>query len=305
MNILSWNCWGLGNLWTIRHLCQLIKEKHPSLVFLMETKLRSKKMELIRCKLGFKNLFVVDCVGKGGGGLAFLWKEEVELEIQNFSSRHINGIVTNPLSNQRWKFTGFYGQPDVARRYEGWDLLKQLANLAPEPWLCIGDFNEVLTMTEKWGGGVRANSQMREFQITMEFCEFTDLGYSGPKFTWSNCREEQDFIKERLDRGVANSSWRELFPEAEIVVEAVTTSDHAVLLASLEGKIHKPRRSNSFRYEVSWAAEKEFRECMFTCMGEFFGRRRHLDSAGTEIGVMQKSYTKMAGFVKWKTEAKY
>ena len=79
------------------------------------------------------------------------------MEIQNFSPWHINGIVTTPLSNQRWKFTGFYGQPDVAKRNEGWDLLKHLAKLAPEPWLCIGDFNEVLTMIEKWGG-VRANS---------------------------------------------------------------------------------------------------------------------------------------------------
>jgi exonuclease III len=69
MNILSWNCRGLGNPWTIRDLCQLTKEKNPSLVFLMETKLRRKKMELIRCKLGFKNLFVVDCVGKGGASL--------------------------------------------------------------------------------------------------------------------------------------------------------------------------------------------------------------------------------------------
>jgi hypothetical protein len=82
---------------------------------------------------------------------------------------------------------------------------------------------------EKWGGGGRANSQMREFQIALEFCDFSNLGYIGPKFTWSNCQDDHEFIKERLDRGVANTSWRELFSEAEISVEAVTTSDHAVL----------------------------------------------------------------------------
>ena len=197
MNILSWNCRGLGNLRTIRDLCLLIKEKRPSLVFLMETKLRSKKMDLIRCKLGFNNLFVVDCVGKGGG-LALFWKEDIIVDIQNFSPRHIHGIVTSttPLSTHKWKFTGFYGQPDVARRHEGWDILKHLANFNPEPWLCIGDFNEVLYMSEKWGGGRRSNSQMRNFQIAMEYCDFSDLGFKGPKFTWSNCRGEKDFIKE-------------------------------------------------------------------------------------------------------------
>jgi hypothetical protein len=46
----------------------------------METKSRQKKLERIRCKLGFSNMFVVDCVGKGGG-LALLWKEEMRMEI--------------------------------------------------------------------------------------------------------------------------------------------------------------------------------------------------------------------------------
>ena len=183
----------------------MIKEKHPNLVFLMKTKLRSKKMEWIRCKLGFKNLFVVDSVGKGGG-LALFWNEDVNVDIQNFSPRHINGLVTTPHVDQQWRFTGFYGQLDGSKRSEGWELLKHLATLTIEPWLCIGDFNEVLTMSEKWGGGGRANSQMREFQLALETCDFSDLGYIGPKFTWSNCRDNNEFIKERLDRGVANTS---------------------------------------------------------------------------------------------------
>jgi hypothetical protein len=37
------------------------------MVFLMETKLRREKMEVIHHKLGFPNLFVVDCVGKSRG----------------------------------------------------------------------------------------------------------------------------------------------------------------------------------------------------------------------------------------------
>jgi hypothetical protein len=62
------------------------------MVFLMETKLRREKMEVIHHKLGFPNLFVVDCVGKSGG-LALLWGDEIVVEIQNYSLRHINGII--------------------------------------------------------------------------------------------------------------------------------------------------------------------------------------------------------------------
>jgi hypothetical protein len=57
----------------------------------METKLRQKKMERLKSKMGFQNFFVVDCVGRSGG-LALLWREDLELEIQNYSCRHINAI---------------------------------------------------------------------------------------------------------------------------------------------------------------------------------------------------------------------
>lgn len=67
MKIISWNCQGLGNLQTIRELCRLAKQKKPIMVFLMETKLQKVKMESIRCKLGFENMFVVDSIGKSGG----------------------------------------------------------------------------------------------------------------------------------------------------------------------------------------------------------------------------------------------
>ena len=48
-----------------------------------------------------------------------------------------------------WKFTGFYEHPDVNKRPEAWNLLQYLARLTPEPWICIGDFNEVITQSEK------------------------------------------------------------------------------------------------------------------------------------------------------------
>jgi hypothetical protein len=152
MNLLSWNCRGLGNPRAVRNLNRLVKAKKPMMVFLMETKLCHNKLELIRCNLGFSGLFVVDCIGKRGG-LALFWTEEVNVEIQNYSQHHINGVICTQPNSIPWKFTGFYGQPDVARRRETWSLLKILAQFNPLPWVCVGDFNEILTPSEKWGGG--------------------------------------------------------------------------------------------------------------------------------------------------------
>jgi hypothetical protein len=266
MTILSWNCRGLGNLRTVRDLCRMVKEKRPSMVFLMETKLRKDKMEVIRYKLGFKCMFVVDCVGKSGG-LALLWGDEILVEIQNFSHRHINGVIQSICSDATWKFTGFYGHPNVAKRQEAWSLLKVLGHLSPIPWLCIGDFNEIVSLSEKWGGGGRANSQMRNFQDALTTCELSDLGFRGPKYTWSNCQEGQNLIKERLDRGVANSAWCELFPAAEVLVDFSWNSDHALLILKLRGQ-QQYRARRSFRYEASWALDKEYKNLIVSAWNQ-------------------------------------
>jgi hypothetical protein len=79
---------------------------------------------------------------------------------------------------------------------------------------------------------------MQKYQMALEYCDLFNMGYKGPKYTWSNYQENQTFIKERFDRGAANQGWYELYPVAEVLVEASTTSDHALLMVSLMG-FHK------------------------------------------------------------------
>jgi exonuclease III len=117
MSIISWNCRGLGNLQTVRDLYQLVKEKRPNFLFLLETKRTKIKIEVIRSQLGYAGMFVVDPVGKNGC-LALLWKEVKELEIQNYSRRHINAIVTDTTTGVQWKLTRFYGHPEWNKRKE-------------------------------------------------------------------------------------------------------------------------------------------------------------------------------------------
>jgi len=91
MSIFSWNCRGLGNPRTIRDLFRLVKEMHPDLICLMETKLQSARLECLKLKLGFDYVLVVDSRGKSGG-LALFWKADFQVNIQNFIW-HINFTV--------------------------------------------------------------------------------------------------------------------------------------------------------------------------------------------------------------------
>jgi hypothetical protein len=77
-----------------------------------------------------------------------------------------------------WKFTGFYGHPEVHKRKESWDLLRHLATLSPLSWLCMGNFNEIIDDAEKWGEARRARAQMTAFQSTLETCRLADMGFS-------------------------------------------------------------------------------------------------------------------------------
>jgi hypothetical protein len=48
---------------------------------------------------------------------------------------------------------------------------------------------------------------MKAFRDVLQDCSLSDLGFQGSLFTWTNGREGDDFIKERLDRAVANHEW--------------------------------------------------------------------------------------------------
>ena len=155
MSALSWNCRGLGNLQTVRQLQEVIASKDPILVFLMETKLSKEEMTKKKFTLGFTEGLVVASNGSKGG-LALLWKKEVLVDDQTFGPWHIDAVVGGDDGRGKWRFTGFYGQPETSRREETWRILERLGNSNHLPWLCMGDFNEIVSSNEKLGGNLRS-----------------------------------------------------------------------------------------------------------------------------------------------------
>ena len=67
------------------------------------------------------------------------------------------------------------------------------------PWICDGDFNEIVRQEEKWGGALRDHNQMQSFRDVIDECSFMDLGYVGSKFTWAKHFEDGHSIRTRLD----------------------------------------------------------------------------------------------------------
>ena len=133
-------------------LGELVQRWNLKIVFLSETKTRKKAMEKVMEKINFVNGLIVPRRGRGGG-LALLWKREIDLEIMGYSRSFIDAIITKQDSGFKWRITGFYGNPETYRRKESWEELKVLHRKFNLLWLCYCDFNEILSGEEKLGGG--------------------------------------------------------------------------------------------------------------------------------------------------------
>ena len=114
MNCLIWNYHRLGNPQTEGELVALIGKKDPKLVFLMETKVDRDGIARICRKLLNFNFFVVPRITRGGG-LAFLWKNDMNMIVCNSFDRYIDAVIDHGM-NDAWRFTGFYGDPDTTSR---------------------------------------------------------------------------------------------------------------------------------------------------------------------------------------------
>ena len=114
MSCLNWNCRGLGNPQIEDELIAFVSNKDPKIVFLMETKLEKIPMERIGRKVQFNNIFVMPHVNMAGG-LALLWRKEINLDIQTYSDRHIDAFIYHGVDDT-WRLTGFYGDLETANR---------------------------------------------------------------------------------------------------------------------------------------------------------------------------------------------
>jgi hypothetical protein len=138
-------------------------------------------------------------------------------------------------------------------------MLRQLRALSDDPWMVMGDFNEITRLEEMVGRIDRNATQMALFRETLLDCELSDLGFTGSALTWSNNREQNALVRARLDRVVANSGWRSLFPLVVVSHLAVACSDHMGLLVDTNENAGVQRvvrrRRKLFRFEKNWVRE--------------------------------------------------
>ncbi|XP_050245813.1 uncharacterized protein LOC126693715 [Quercus robur] len=215
-------------------------------------------MEKVKYKLGFSNGLIVPSRGRRGG-LALLWSSDTVLEIKSYSDYHIDAVITESSNGFLWRFTGFYGHPETHLREDSWKLLSFLNSQFNFPWFFCGDFNEILSMTEKAGGALRSQCQMDKFRQVVNLCGFKDLGFCGPDFTWCNMKEGSSRILLRLDRAFASSEWLNHFKDPIVHHLVESTSDHCILITTDPSRpVNK--RNRRFHFEAMWTKRDDCKE---------------------------------------------
>jgi hypothetical protein len=157
----------VGNASTVRELKDFVVKFAPSILCIQETQISRIRVEALASSFGFDQAFAVDSDGRSGG-LGIYWNNDVTIDVLGYSQYHIDVSVTG-IGEIPWRLTSVYGEAQTSERYKTWNMLKDIASTSSLPWLCLGDFNEVLHADEHEGVGHRTLTQMQVSEMLLTF----------------------------------------------------------------------------------------------------------------------------------------
>lgn len=141
-------------------------------------------------------------------------------------------MVYDDPSRQSWALSFIHCPADNCLKEDFWTNLSQVGERFGGPLVILGDYNIVLDQSEKQRGRLVGSSSTNGMYQMVLTHGLVDSGYVGSSFTWCNGSRGSRCIKERLDKGFANTAWSTLFPCALVYHLPRTSSNHCPILLS-------------------------------------------------------------------------
>lgn len=140
MNVISWNCRGIGQKGFVPLIKDISREYDASMIFLLEIHASGDRVKKFVSKTGFDGSYSVDSMGQSGGILA-LWKTSVwKVQVLNHSNQFLH-LEIGWKRESKWLLTVVYGKPQLQARRTLWDDLRDIQVGVNAPWALVGDFN--------------------------------------------------------------------------------------------------------------------------------------------------------------------
>lgn len=119
-------------------------------------------------------------------------------------------------------------------------------------------------MSENFGGRPPNPNRIAKFNNNIDSRNHLDLGFKGPKFTWTNKRKNSNLVMERLDRCLANPLCLNLFPKTTVEHLTRTHSNHCPLILDTNPQPNHSSSRKPFRIEPLWLSHPSFEGLIHT-----------------------------------------
>lgn len=150
-----------------------------------------------------------------------------------------------------------YGHPTPSFRNEIWERIERIGTTRRnQPWLIMGDFNELLSNAEKKGGRQRPEASFQDFRRMVRMCEFSDLQFTGDCFSWAGQRGDH-YVTSCLDRTMATTTWHQAFPASETQFLELGESDHKPMVTYISDSVEE--RRGMFCYDSRLSYKEGFK----------------------------------------------
>ena len=190
---------------------------------------------------------------QGNGRIWTAWDPSV-LSVQHiFSSSQLEHLLVHIIgTQQRFLATIVYGLNYPHERLPLWADIGSIHQHSQNlPWVLLGDFNIVRSVSEKQGGDMSWSTAMDDLNNCCCNAELEDLHFKGQWFTQTN-RNPANPILRKLDRVLINPCWTSCFPTADAEFILPGLSDHCLAVVHLGlplPQLRKPFRFFNFLTE--------------------------------------------------------
>ncbi|KAI9125480.1 hypothetical protein K1719_002898 [Acacia pycnantha] len=149
--VLYWNCRGASNKSLLANLRMVRQGCRPLIVVLSETKVEDvSRLPSLR-SLGYDGVSAVPSVGRSGGIMA-VWRSDYIAVTELKKERQMLHFHCVVQGFAPFFLSMIYANPLPALKQILWRELKAISSSTSDPWIVIGDFNDVLGSSKRVGG---------------------------------------------------------------------------------------------------------------------------------------------------------
>ncbi|XP_056688152.1 uncharacterized protein [Spinacia oleracea] len=192
-----------------------------------------------------------------GGRIVIGWNPNCfTVNIVSMISQLIHCQIITGSRKTSFDCTFVYAMNEARDRRVLWDDLEVISRSVGGAWICMGDFNNVLNLTDRIGSLVRLG-EVQPMRACFSNCAIEDFKTADCFYAWTNTQEGSHRVMSKIDRVVANQLWLDMFSDVveNFLPEGSFVHCPAIIRTYNHDGSHKP-----FRFYNMWCNSPQFDE---------------------------------------------